>query len=165
MNCLLKLSIVLLAASAAGYATPVHLRCEHLNTPLGIDALHPLLSWQSDNTERNWHQSAYQILVATSTARWMFGTTGSRIRRNRRASSTEGQILNRAAATTGPCASGTRPASNPKQSQPGGKWACWQNPTGAPSGSVGNIRGRKPTAPPCDGLGSRAKTLAARSEE
>jgi alpha-L-rhamnosidase len=69
MNCLLKLSIVLLAASAAGYATPVHLRCEHLNTPLGIDALHPLLSWQSDNTERNWHQSAYQILVATSTAR------------------------------------------------------------------------------------------------
>ena len=69
MNCLLKLSIILLAASAAGYATPVHLRCEHLNTPLGIDALHPLLSWQSDNTERNWHQSAYQILVATSTAR------------------------------------------------------------------------------------------------
>src|ERR1022692_567405 len=69
MNCLLKLSIVLLAASAAGYATPVHLRCEHLNTPLGMDALHPLLSSQSDNTERNWHQSAYQILVATSTAR------------------------------------------------------------------------------------------------
>ena len=48
---------------------PVHLRCEYLNNPLGMDAVHPVLSWQSDNTERNWHQSAYQILVASSTAR------------------------------------------------------------------------------------------------
>jgi len=69
MNCLHKVFVALLVVSTAVYATPVHLRCEHLNNPLGMDALHPLLSWQSDNTERNWHQSAYQILVATSTAR------------------------------------------------------------------------------------------------
>ena len=45
---------------------PVQLLCNHLLNPLGIDSLKPRLSWQSDSTERNWHQSAYQILVATS---------------------------------------------------------------------------------------------------
>jgi alpha-L-rhamnosidase len=34
--------------------------------PLGIDAMVPHLSWQSDSTERNWRQAAYQILVASS---------------------------------------------------------------------------------------------------
>ncbi|MGD0296957.1 MAG: glycoside hydrolase family 78 protein [Bryobacteraceae bacterium] len=67
MNCLHKVFVALLAASAI-HATPVHLRCEHLNNPLGMDAERPSLSWQSDNTERNWRQSAYQILVASSTA-------------------------------------------------------------------------------------------------
>ena len=45
---------------------PVHLRCEYLENPLGIDAASPHLSWQSDNKERNWMQSAYEILVASS---------------------------------------------------------------------------------------------------
>ena len=70
MNCLHKVFVALLAVSAA-HATPVHLRCEQLNNPLGMDALHPMLSWQSDNTERNWHRSAYQILVALSTGRFI----------------------------------------------------------------------------------------------
>jgi alpha-L-rhamnosidase len=47
-------------------ATPVHLRCEYRENPLGIDARPPHLSWQSDSVERNWKQSAYQILVASS---------------------------------------------------------------------------------------------------
>jgi alpha-L-rhamnosidase len=47
-------------------ATPVHLRCEYLVNPLGIDQTSPRLSWQSDNSTRNWKQSAYEILVATS---------------------------------------------------------------------------------------------------
>ena len=47
-------------------ATPVHLRCEYRQNPLGIDAPAPHLSWQSDNTERNWKQSAYEIVVASS---------------------------------------------------------------------------------------------------
>ncbi len=55
---------VLIAASAV--AAPVHLRCEYLTNPLGIDAAAPRLSWQSDNAERDWHQSAYQIRVASS---------------------------------------------------------------------------------------------------
>ena len=50
----------------AASAAPVHLRCEYLQNPLRVDQLAPQLSWQSDNTERNWEQSAYQILVASS---------------------------------------------------------------------------------------------------
>lgn len=50
----------------AASATPVRLRCEYRGNPLGIDASAPRLSWQSDNAERNWKQSAYQILVASS---------------------------------------------------------------------------------------------------
>jgi len=53
-------------ASAAAYAKPVHLRCEYLENPLGIDAASPRLSWQSDSTERNWKQAAYQVVVASS---------------------------------------------------------------------------------------------------
>ena len=59
------LSIFCLALSAS--AAPVHLRCEYRDNPLGIDQRTPHLSWQSNNTERNWHQTAYQLLVATST--------------------------------------------------------------------------------------------------
>ena len=58
------IAIVMLASAAT--ATPIHLRCEYLENPLGIDAASPHLSWQSDNTERNWKQTAYQILVASS---------------------------------------------------------------------------------------------------
>lgn len=47
-------------------AAPVKLRCDYRENPLGIDNTVPLFSWQSDNTERNWRQSAYQILVASS---------------------------------------------------------------------------------------------------
>jgi alpha-L-rhamnosidase len=54
----------LLAASAA-FATPVHLRCEYLENPLGIDQVAPRLSWQSDSVDRNWEQTAYEILVAS----------------------------------------------------------------------------------------------------
>jgi len=58
------IAIIVLASAAA--ATPVHLRCEYLENPLGIDAESPHLSWQSDNTERNWRQAAYQVLVASN---------------------------------------------------------------------------------------------------
>jgi alpha-L-rhamnosidase len=59
-------AIVILAS--ASFAAPVHLRCEYLENPLGIDAATPHLSWQSDNTERNWKQSAFEILVASDEA-------------------------------------------------------------------------------------------------
>jgi len=57
-----------LFAAAAAYAAPVHLRCEFLENPLGIDVATPHLSWQSDSQARNWRQSAYQILVAGAAA-------------------------------------------------------------------------------------------------
>ena len=61
--------LALLLLTALGQAAPVHLRCEQLENPLGIDSAQPRLSWQSDNTERDWRQAAYQILVASSSAR------------------------------------------------------------------------------------------------
>jgi alpha-L-rhamnosidase len=48
----------------AAYAAPVHLRCEWVQNPLGIDVVKPHLSWQNDSSERNWRQSAYQIAVS-----------------------------------------------------------------------------------------------------
>src|SRR5579864_2185508 len=58
--------IVFLGLTAAAWATPVHLRCEYLVNPLGIDQASPRLSWQSNNAERNWKQTAYEILVAST---------------------------------------------------------------------------------------------------
>ena len=56
----------LAAMSAAALATPVHLRCEYMRNPLGLDASTPHLSWQSDSTAQNWKQAAYEVLVASN---------------------------------------------------------------------------------------------------
>jgi len=61
--------ILLAVLTAVASAAPVHLRCEYLANPLGIDQPIPRLSWQSDNSERNWKQTAYEILVATTPER------------------------------------------------------------------------------------------------
>ncbi len=42
------------------------LRCEDLVDPLGVDTLHPRLSWQLESDQRGQEQTAYQILVASS---------------------------------------------------------------------------------------------------
>jgi alpha-L-rhamnosidase len=55
-------------------AAPVKLRTDYRENPLGIDDTTPHFSWQSDNTERNWRQSAYQILVASSAENLQNGT-------------------------------------------------------------------------------------------
>jgi alpha-L-rhamnosidase len=61
------LAIILVAAlGSSASAKPFHLRCEYLQNPLGIDSLAPQLSWQSDNTERDWQQQTYEIFVAGS---------------------------------------------------------------------------------------------------
>jgi alpha-L-rhamnosidase len=46
---------------------PVSMRCEYLNNPLGIDVVQPRLSWQLKTETRGQKQSAYRILVASST--------------------------------------------------------------------------------------------------
>ena len=70
---LLRMFVVLTGTLNAAFATPIHLRCEYLNNPLGIDAPAPNLSWQSDSTERNWKQAAYQILVSSGKDRLASG--------------------------------------------------------------------------------------------
>jgi alpha-L-rhamnosidase len=42
------------------------LRCEMTETPLGVDAAQPVLSWQVTSEERGQRQSAWQILAASS---------------------------------------------------------------------------------------------------
>jgi len=61
---LLSAFIGIIILQAVASATPVHLRCEYLENPLGLDTAAPHFSWQSDNTERNWSQAAYEVLVA-----------------------------------------------------------------------------------------------------
>ncbi|GAB4580172.1 MAG: alpha-L-rhamnosidase [Anaerolineales bacterium] len=48
--------------------TLFHLTCEYRNNPLGIDVPQPRLSWQLHSPQRGAHQTAYQILVASSEA-------------------------------------------------------------------------------------------------
>src|SRR5947208_3000714 len=42
-----------------------HLLCENRENPLGIDERNPRFSWQINNNERNTHQTAYELAVAT----------------------------------------------------------------------------------------------------
>ena len=65
------ITIVILATVT--FAKPVHLRCEYMENPLGIDTTSPHLSWQSDNTEHNWKQGTYEILVASDDERLRAG--------------------------------------------------------------------------------------------
>lgn len=58
-----------LAPHALGAIEIGNLRCENRVNPLGIDAVHPRLSWTMDSTERDQHQTAYHVLVATSERR------------------------------------------------------------------------------------------------
>jgi alpha-L-rhamnosidase len=44
----------------------VGLKADHLDSPLGLENRHPLLSWRIKSAERNVSQSAYRIRVASS---------------------------------------------------------------------------------------------------
>ena len=48
---------------------PANLQCEFLINPLGIDNAHPYLSWIVESTQRGERQTAYRILVASTTER------------------------------------------------------------------------------------------------
>lgn len=52
----------------AGIATQ-NLRCEMLHNPLGIETIHPRLSWQITGEGRNINQTAYRVLVASTPAK------------------------------------------------------------------------------------------------
>ena len=61
---LLVLPVALASSLYAGTVT--ELRCEYLANPIGIDAVQPQLSWNIDSDARGDHQTAYQILVAST---------------------------------------------------------------------------------------------------
>ncbi len=59
-------AVPLLLATALLSARPVHLRVEYLTNPLGMDIAKPSLSWESDESARDWRQSQCQVLVAST---------------------------------------------------------------------------------------------------
>lgn len=52
----------------ASSITPIELKCQSQPNPIGIDNVHPLLSWilKANSTQRGQYQKAYRIQVATS---------------------------------------------------------------------------------------------------
>jgi alpha-L-rhamnosidase len=56
----------LAVASQALDRTPVKLQCEAMPEPLGIDVVHPRLSWEVRDSERGASQKAYEIRVSSS---------------------------------------------------------------------------------------------------
>ncbi len=62
-----------LLTTSAGSASVAELRCEFLQNPLGIDAAVPRLSWQMESNRRGERQTAFQIRVATSSAKLKTG--------------------------------------------------------------------------------------------
>jgi len=63
---LTSLAPVCSRAAAADSLIPTGLRVEYRVNPLGIDVVHPRLSWVLESDERDQAQPGYQILVATS---------------------------------------------------------------------------------------------------
>ncbi len=59
------LSPVARCAETKPSSAPIHLSCESLQNPLGIDIAKPRLSWWMPAAGRGVHQSAYEILVST----------------------------------------------------------------------------------------------------
>ena len=55
-------------ANASQNQAPAKLQCEAMQEPLGIDIVHPQLSWQLRDSRRGAKQTAYEIRVASSTA-------------------------------------------------------------------------------------------------
>ena len=60
------LLVCLLTAKAAAALGVSQLRCEQRDNPIGMDVVQPQLSWVLTSDQRGEKQSAYQILVASS---------------------------------------------------------------------------------------------------
>ncbi|MBS1563880.1 MAG: family 78 glycoside hydrolase catalytic domain, partial [Bacteroidetes bacterium] len=54
--------------SAQDECIPVHLQCEWLENPIGIDAAHPRLSWQLHDSRPGAKQTAWRLTVGTDSA-------------------------------------------------------------------------------------------------
>ena len=62
----LVLTLPLLLAASLHAADVANLRCEYLADPLGIDVLKPRLSWVIESAQRGERQTAYQVMVAST---------------------------------------------------------------------------------------------------
>jgi len=60
------LATVLYLSAGQSVWAATDLRCEYRTNPLGIDNLHPQLSWKLDAVSTNVEQRAYHVLVASS---------------------------------------------------------------------------------------------------
>ncbi|MDR0825042.1 MAG: glycoside hydrolase family 78 protein [Prevotella sp.] len=49
-------------------AQPIHLQCEHLTNPLGIDIDSPRLTWMLNDDRQGAKQTAFQVIVGTDSA-------------------------------------------------------------------------------------------------
>ena len=65
---LLCFAAAAIGAQAAAPCTPVGLRCEHLEAPLGIDAPAPRLGWRLDDSRSGALQRAYRVVVGRDSA-------------------------------------------------------------------------------------------------
>ncbi len=69
------LAVLVSTASAADTTLRAGgLRCQYLVDPLGIDEVHPCLSWTLESAQRGAHQAAYRVIVATTAALLDAGT-------------------------------------------------------------------------------------------
>ncbi len=66
LKTLLVMSSLLLASGAADAATVENLRCEFRKEPRGVDCAKPRLSWNLSSMKRGDGQTAYRVLVASS---------------------------------------------------------------------------------------------------
>ena len=153
-------AFILVTLTSAAFAAPVHLRCEYLENPLGIDKASPRLSWQSDNVERDWKQSAYEILVASSVEllhtgkRRHLGQWKKLVLRSRSGLLTAVLHWNLGGDTTGKSGRGTRKGKYPSQwNSLGGRWAFFTPRTGRPTGFAGKTPTMTPIVRQSTGFG------------
>jgi alpha-L-rhamnosidase len=66
MKRLAALCLAGLLAARAAALTPADLRCDYAADPLGVDAATPRLFWKLESRRPGQHQTAYQILAASS---------------------------------------------------------------------------------------------------
>ncbi len=64
------LSSPVVAGPTPGAPSLAHLRCEYKVDPIGIDSVHPRLSWQLRSDARGVVQTAYRVQVARDVATW-----------------------------------------------------------------------------------------------
>ena len=158
----LQALVFMLVGVLRGSAAPVGLRVSSRANPLGVETSNLTLSWRSDDTGKNWIQSAYRIEVASDPA--LLAADRPDIWDSARVTSNEsigipylGQSLGPASAASGAFGRGMlRAGSRSQLSQHGGKWGSWEAARGRRSGSCIPTRQKSARWSRSGGYGCRA---------